>query len=233
VTLPEAGAVVEEARALAKCSGDVLARFSIESNLAAAFLDAGDVERADVLMAEAEALSGVGEMDINRFIQANNRAELALSRCDYPAAAHAFASAASYLGPTTPTYMQDLVNAGLGYCALETGDLAEARRREQRLPAPPRSWYFDPTTIVAFRARLLERRGKHGDAVQVLADAGDQLKGRLVLAWLKIALLQVRLMAKQDRREAKELAERTGREARSLRLEYRAREFEALVKRVG
>ncbi|MDH3206631.1 MAG: AAA family ATPase [Gemmatimonadota bacterium] len=232
LTQPDAAAIVEEARTLARRSGDVLLQFSIESNLAVAFLDAGDSERAEVLMTHARGIAGSGEMDINRFIEANNEAELSLSRRDYEAAAQAFSKASSYLGLTTPSYMLDVVNAGLGFCALETGDLEEARRRSRHLQAPPDNWYFDPTTIVAFRARILERQGRYTEAIQLLEDTAANLEDRLVLSWLKVVILQVRLMSKHAPSGAKDLAETAAARAQALGLEHREKELRALSLRL-
>lgn len=226
---PKSRKVVEEARALAVRGGDVRERFAIESNIAVSWLDAGDLDQAEVLMARAGELCRAGDMDLHRFIRANNRAELALAHRDFPGAAHAFSEASTFLGPTTPTYMQDLVTAGLGYCALEAGDLAEARRREVDLSDPPSTWYFDPSTLLAFRARLIERRGAWEEAVSLLQVAADDLEARLVLAWLKVRLLQARLMKKRGHPGARSVAEEAGRRAWEAGLAHRAREFDALI----
>ena len=228
LTLPDAAAYVDEARQIAERCGDLLMRFSIESNLAAAHLDAGDLARAEALMARVDRIAGTGEMDLNRFIQANNEAELALARCEFEAGADAYRRAEGYLSLATPSYMADLVNAGLGYCALETGNLAEARRREGMLHEAPASWYFDPTTILTFRARLLERRGQPMEAITLLADSAADLRGRLTLAWLKVAAVQVRLMVKVAPAAGGAYAAELMREASRLQLVHRAREFEAL-----
>mgnify|MGYP001248738726 CR=1 FL=1 len=227
--LPLSTSIVEEARALAERSGDVLLRFSIESNLAVAFLDAGDIERADVLMAGATSMLGAADMDISRFNQTNNRAELALAQHDYVKAADAFTEAATYLGPTTPSYMQELVNAGLGLCALETGDLAESRRREQELSKTASHWHFDPTTILAFQTRLLDRRGRHREALDLLESSALDLEHRLVLAWLKVRALSVRLMIRRKVVGARKLALDARARAEELCLDHRVREFTELL----
>ena len=232
VTMPSVQGRVVETRSLAARSGDRLARFSIESNLAAAYLDVGDVERAQALMAGVDEIAADGDMDINRFIQANNEAELLLSQNEFAMAAAAFTKAAKYLGPTTPTYMQDLVHAGLGHCALETGDLEEARRRETLLQPDPESWYFDPTTIIYFRARMLERRGKREDAIRLLESTAKKLEGRLPTAWLKAVLLRTRLLAKSSPNRARSLALRMSGEAEELQFVHRAREFRAIANRL-
>lgn len=233
LSLPDFASTVDATRRLAASSGDVLLRFSIENNLAVAELDAGNLERAETMMNLCAELSHAADMDLNRAIQANNRAELALARGDYQTAARDYSEASTFFGVTTPAYMKDLVNAGLGYCALEEGNLSEARRKEQELHEPPRSWYFDPTTILAFRARLLERRGRHEDAVALLDSNATNLEGRLVLAWLKLRSLQVRLMIRRhtDVADARKIAAQAGSVANELRLELRSLEFLELADR--
>jgi tetratricopeptide (TPR) repeat protein len=208
-------------------------RFSIESNLAVALMDAGDLERAQVQMAYSSTLLGAAVMDLNRFNQANNRAELALAQDEFQTAEEAYREASTYLGLTTPSYAQDLITAGLGICALETGDLSEARRCELSLPEHPSSWYFDPTTILAFESRLLDRRGHTDEALGLLESSAADLQERLELAWLKVRALQVRLMVKRRRTGALALAVEGRDRAAYLRLDHRATEFERMLSVLG
>ncbi len=168
-------------------------------------------------------------MDISRFNQTNNRAELALAHHDFAGAAGLFREAATYLGPTMPAYMLDLVTAGLGLCALETGDLREARRREQELRDLPANWHFDPTTILTFRVRLLDRRGRHREALDMLEWSAGDLERRLVLAWFKVRALQVRLMKRRKVPGARDLAVEAMQRANELCLDYRAEEFAGML----
>jgi hypothetical protein len=231
--LLESQPVIREARELAERSGDVLMRLSIESNLAVAALDAGDLEAAEAQMTRASALLGSADMDLNRFIQANNKAELALAQYDFSRAEQAYAEAASYAGVTTPAYMMDLVHAGIGLCALETGNMTEARRREQEIRSPPASWHFDPTTILAFRSRLMERRQDLRGAVDLLDAAASDLENRLVLAWLKVRALQVRLLRKAGSMHTQELATEALNLAKQLQLAHRVDEFSGLLHEAG
>jgi hypothetical protein len=75
LSMPSSQPVILEARAMAKASGDVLTHFSIESNLAVAALDAGELDTAARQMVHSAALAGSADMNLNRFIQANNQAE--------------------------------------------------------------------------------------------------------------------------------------------------------------
>jgi tetratricopeptide (TPR) repeat protein len=196
--------------------------------MGAAFLDAGELDRAEVLLTKAGKLLGSADMTFPRINLACNLGELALARRDFKRAAAAFESAGRHFGLTIPRYTSDFVNAGLGLCALEMGSLSEARRREQELGDPPPVWYYDPTVIIAFRARLLERRGAREQAVELLSHAADDLEGRLVMAWLKVRSLQVRLMLRAGVPGSRELAEEGLVLSRTLNLPYRSAEFEQL-----
>jgi DNA-binding SARP family transcriptional activator len=228
--LPESKPLIREAQGLARRSGDVLMHFSIESNLAVAALDAGDLESAEAQLARASALTGSADMDLNRFIQANNKAELLLAQNHFAGAKQSYAEAASYAGVTTPSYLMDLVHAGIGLCALETGNMSEARRREEEIHAPPDRWHFDPTTILAFRSRLLERRQNSKGAIDLLDAAADNLADRLVLAWLKVRALQVRALRKVGSVRAQALAAEALSLATQLRLAHRIDEFATLLR---
>jgi DNA-binding SARP family transcriptional activator len=227
--LPDSHPVVDDARALARKSGDLLSRFSIESNLAVAALDAGDLDAAEAQMARASTLAGSAAMDLNRVIQANNRAELSLARLEFQQAEVAYREAAEYARAGTPRYLLDLIHAGMGMCAVEAGRMSEARHHEEELSSPPDRWHFDPTTILAFRTRLLGLRQKRSEAINLLTDASRDLESRLVLAWLKVQALQVRLLRRTDRARAKGVAAEALSHAEALNLTHRVREFAGLL----
>jgi tetratricopeptide (TPR) repeat protein len=226
--------IIDETRALAQQSGDLRTRVAIESNAALAHLDAGEIDHAEVLMARSDRILGRASLDLGRFNQTNNRAELALARGDFQQAAKTYSKAAAMFGAWTPAYAQDLVSAGLGLCALETGDLSEARRREQELGPDPEVWSFDPTTILTFRAKLLERRGLREQAIDFLLAQSDRLRDRHVLAWMKVVELAAKLMVKDKRwSEAVHLAEEGQSVAFSLELTLKEGDFRRLIESCG
>ena len=175
----DASRYLAEARALADKSGDRLIRFNIESNRALALLDAGELDRAEVAMERAEELAASPHLPL--FSLLCNRAELALARQDFLEAEVQFRQAGLSVGPTAPSHAHVLVSAGLGLCALELGDLAEARRREASLPDAPDMWAYDPALIVSFRCRMLERRGGRAEATAQLRGQLEQLRPRFCL----------------------------------------------------
>ena len=193
---PQNSAIIMEAQELAAMSGDVRIRFSIESNLASALLDSREFDRAEEMLARSTDLLGSADMTLNRFIQANNHAELELANGDFEEAQRWFLKAATYLGTSTPSFAEQLVNGGLGLCALELGDLSEARQREENLGPIGPPWYFDPSTLLEFKVRALERRQKYSEALELLKATADDLEGRLQLAWLKVNRMRLRKMLK-------------------------------------
>lgn len=182
--------LVDEARHRAEAAGDIRVRFSVESNLAVAALDSGELDRAEHLFEQAAKHLGNAEMEHARFNHFHNLGELHLARDDFGAARSAFLQAERHLGPTTPPYASQAVLAGLGRCALETGDLGEARRRRQQVALPTLPLRYDPSTIIGFEVRFLERLREHRAALELLRGVTGSLEGRLELAWLKAVLLQ-------------------------------------------
>jgi tetratricopeptide (TPR) repeat protein len=224
--------VANELRSAAAKSGNVLLHFSVENNVAVAALDAGDLDRAEVLMTNAHQFAKGAEMDLNRLIQANNAAELALAQEEFSKATRAFAQAASYASASTPEYLLQLATAGLGLCALEGGGLAEARQRIEALPDPPAAWHYDPSTLLTFRARFLQRLGRLDEAIDLLDQEAAKLDNRLVSAWLKVRALQIRLLVRRDQRRGLSIAEDCQAVADHLGLRTRQAEFRALVDRL-
>jgi hypothetical protein len=123
----------------------------------------------------------------------------------------------------------DLVTAGLGLCAVETGNLTEARRREEELREPPEMWYYDPSTILAFRARFLQRTGRTDKAIELLETEANRIENRLMLAWFKVRALQVRLLLREDAHLGRRLAEDCLARAAHLNLVARVSEFSMLL----
>lgn len=199
--LAENSGLVSEAEDLAHRSGDLLQRFSFESNVGVSHMDAGDLDRAEVHFNRASDLLGTADMTFSRINLAINRGELGLARNDFGTAVQAFESASQHGGLTIPKYTEQVTNAGLGLCALAVGQVAKARRSYELLQEPPSTWYYDPTIILFFRAKFLGRMKNLRGAIAVLEEAQPDLEGRLVAAWLKNQFALARLLKKaRDKR---------------------------------
>jgi len=220
---PEFEAYLGEAEMLAGKSGDLLQRFVLEANLGVSHLDAGDLDRAEARFARAGQLLGSAEMSFSRVNLACNLGELHLARADYLAAEESFNEILS-LGDT-PQFARDVATAGLGLCSLETGRIREAHRLEASLGPPPAIWYYDPTVLLSFRSKLLERQGHPQDAIRILREGADQLRDRLVVAWIKLQLVQARILIKTRDPRASSVIEEGFGVASQLGLAHRTAEF--------
>lgn len=229
----ESARIVEEARLLAKTSGDLLRRFSLESNIAVAHLDSGNLEAAEVAMERSTAMLGSAELDMNRFNQAINGGELALATGDYERAERCFLLAQGFIGPKTPEYSESMVLAGLGLSAFGLGDLTAAKEMESSLPDDPEWWYFDPTLVTTFRCRMHGYRGNLPTATGLLKSVSQAVEGRLVLAWLKLTLFRAEVEMRLSPEKAAELAAKGLRVSNSLGLTDRRQQFAKLLRRLG
>lgn len=218
-----------EAEKLSKRCGDLLQRFSLASNIGVSHMDAGHVDQAEVHFDRAEAMLGNADMTFPRINLAINRGELAIARQEYHEASAHFASAGRHDGLTIPRYTERMVTAGLGTCALQMGRMAEARRLFEGLPDPPSTWYYDPTPLLDFQSRYLERRGDLRAAIHTLEAAQEDLEGRLVAAWIKTQLGLVRLLRKARDPRARGEALRGLEATRQLSMRAREREFQLLL----
>ena len=136
-------------------------------------------------------------MSLSRMNLACNRGALAIENGDAESATTHFLSAGELSGAATPSYASDLLSAGLGLCAIQRGELAEARRLEARLRDPPSVWYYDPFLILAFRSRMLERRGNRSAAIEMLTTSVAALERCRFTSALKLRLLLSRLLLKE------------------------------------
>ncbi|MGD2124279.1 MAG: AAA family ATPase, partial [Gemmatimonadota bacterium] len=184
------------AQARVKRSGDLILRFFIKLNRAVWHLEIGELDKAAVAFQEAApVIEGKTATNLHTFFFLNE-GELGLSTHNLCNAEESYQRAARLLRPSSPEAFHTIINAGLGLCALRSGNLAEARRREEHLPDFPDRWRFDPSTVVFFKASMLRRRGDHPTADRLLAEVAEDVKTRLVTAWIKLTLERARRMPK-------------------------------------
>lgn len=196
---PEASTTVAAARRLAEKSGDVMMRFHLESNCGVAEMDACDYDRAEHHFGRATSILRGAAASVMRLNHTYNLGELSYLRGEFAEALAHFQQVERHLGEwNQPRDIVRLLNAALGLCSLEIGALAEARSRETPIDDPPGSWTFDPTMVLAFASRFLERRGKHGEARDLLKTHADALRPRLPIAWMKTLQLEARLSARLE-----------------------------------
>ncbi|HKJ01632.1 MAG TPA: AAA family ATPase, partial [Longimicrobiales bacterium] len=189
----EATTLLRRATEDAKRSGDVVLRFALVSNQGVAHFDAGELEEAAHAYREAGAIISNAEASVLRVNHCCNLGELAHSAYDPRGALAHFQQAEQLLqGTTIPADVAQLVNAGIGLCHLDLGATTQARSRESLLQPLQGMWSFDATLVLVFTARLLERRGKTGEALELVGAQRKALKDRLPPAWLRTLPLEAR-----------------------------------------
>lgn len=219
-----------EALTLATKIGDVRTVHIVEANHAVGYLDAAEHDRAANWFARAAQSARRLPRGVDTMNAAYNQGELKLALGDFDAARRLFEMAAEDLKLGAPLMSHALVNSGVGLCALETGDLKEARRREELVPNNLPPWCHDPSIIVAFKAKLASRRGRRDVVEEVLAAATSTLEGRLELAWLKVGLIWLDYLRRWGRHdELVDRAEPYIRCAERYNLERVAAQFEQLT----
>mgnify|MGYP002640158889 CR=1 FL=1 len=190
---PDSLRIAAQARAIALTSGDLAQRYYLEVNHGVLQLDSGDLDQAEAAFNRAGGLLGVRDLSLSRLTQAYNMGELYIARGDFGTALRHLEEALTLAGAGCPDYLRELILAGTGLCALEMGDLSAARRSEDALGSPPPDLFYDPSTILVFRARMLVRRGHIDEAIGLLNRWRDRVRDRFVLSWLKLTLELVRL----------------------------------------
>jgi len=190
----EAVTLFESARALADKSGDVALKYHLESNRGVAEMDAGNLDVAADWLRRAGNILDRAEAAYLWVSHWFNMGELALFNQDLLSAREYFQRAEQAVGcAAMPSDVSQLVAAGIGLCALELGDLGEAKRRESEISTLPRDWRADPYILLLFATRLLERRGRHHEAYRLVRTTADHLRTRFPPAWLKVLPIQARL----------------------------------------
>lgn len=185
------------------------------------YVDIGEYDRALTAFHRASSVLKGTEARLLRLNLAYNLGELHLLIGEIDRARREFNRAQELDGPGMPGNARALVQAGLGLAALYEGDLKAARLYESNLPPDPEEWSFEPSLIVRFRSRMLERRGKREEAVDYLLKTADGFETRFVTSWIKSRLLASRIASRSSPLRARQIAEPAYRRAVELGLDCR------------
>jgi tetratricopeptide (TPR) repeat protein len=199
-----------EALALAEprlaTTGDLDLKFFLRLNKAVGHLEAGELDQAATAFTSAEEVIN-GTRATQSFVTLLlNKGELALACHDVPTARSHYLRAESYLNVSSANSSRTIINAGLGICALRSGDLSEARDRETALPPQPSIWTFDPFVVVSFMVGMLKKRGDRVSAEQLLEGVTRDVRSRLVTAWIKLTIVRADLWRGNDPARAASIA---------------------------
>jgi tetratricopeptide (TPR) repeat protein len=189
-------------------------------------LESGDLIRAEEYFAQAEDALGPAPELSDRLNMLGNLAELSAMQGAFEDACDYYTRAREALRPQDPWRLRQLVYGGLGYCALELGDLRLARDCESRLEYDGEG-YFDPWVIVLFRVTLMRRRGETERGVQYLESLARVFEGRMRLVVIKLRLFELRL-CRNSNTNARCLSQWLLQETERLGLEIRRKETLAL-----
>jgi tetratricopeptide (TPR) repeat protein len=183
-------------------------------------LEMGAYSAAEEFFLQAErVISSAPDMTEKVHMYANRAEQLALAG-QLSHARDYYERARDALRPHHYWRAHQAVHGGLGYCALELGDLRMARDCEARLEYQ-NEHYFDASMIILFRATLLRRRGELEGAANYLAQVVRPFEGRLRTVVLKCRFLECRIRQRFDRKGASELAEWLVEESSTLKLDLR------------
>jgi len=223
---PEGAKATSEAEARLGTCGDLTLKFNLRLNQAVWHLDVGNLDLArPALFAALEMVRGTSARDAQALAQLNV-GELGLAAHDQKLAEDGFRAAQELISHSSPHFFREYAKAGLGLCALQSGELGEARRLESELPPFPEFWTYDPTIVAIFKSRMFRQRRDIPRAVTCLETVRKSVRERLVPTWLRLTLEEARLLRTVDRGKASRLGDEGHEVASALGLEERKGEFD-------
>lgn len=220
---------LEKADERAKKSGDLRLKFLVRQNRGVWFLEIGEYETALSIFQNTQELLRGTQAEEAKALLSLNMAEALLGLREFRSAQEYFTYAASRLGAVPSLPLQMIIRAGLGLCALERGAIDEARKRQQEIALMPEWWFFDPSLIVAFQARMLTLRGKRQEADNLLEAVASQVQDRFVTSWIKIVIERGRLLRRARDERRKTVLAPALEKTRFLALARRIDEIEFLI----
>jgi tetratricopeptide (TPR) repeat protein/DNA-binding SARP family transcriptional activator len=220
--------ILEEGLRLAATSDDVRRRYRLLEAAGLWNMETGDLETAEGYFSQAEAfLQSTSEFSdhLNIF---GNLGELYAMSNQFDRALQYYEKGRLTLRPHDHWRLRQIMYGGLGYCALELGDLRLARECESKIEYTTEG-YFDPWIIVLFKATLLRRRGEHDAAIEYLEQLAMGFENRFRLVAIKLRLLECQFCLRLSRGRALRIGEWLLQETERLQLPRRYREAERLV----
>jgi DNA-binding SARP family transcriptional activator/tetratricopeptide (TPR) repeat protein len=193
-------------------------------------LESGEYPQAEVFFGQAEDVMRSAPEVSDKVQMFANRAEQFVMEGKLEPALDYYLKARAAMRPQHAWRAHQTVFGGLGYCALELGDLRLARDCEGLLEYLDEG-YFDPTVIVLFKATVIRRRGDPGGSAEYVKSIANKLHGRLRMVVMKLRLLECRLrVAAGETEAARSLASWISDEATRLALPARLVEARALTR---
>jgi len=210
-------------------TGDQSGLFDVLINFGVWLADTGRLAAAEEYLLEAGAIVRNLEDSPEHAVFMCNMGELYLYRADYLTAKGYFRRAWEE-GTLTRRATKSAVAGGLGLASMQTGDLGIVEELDRALPDDR---FFlgnptvDPTPVALFRARRLEVRRSPEAAATLLHQYAESLRDRIVPAWMKVLLAELRLRRKHNLGGVAALANEGRQAAARVGLEVREGEFAA------
>ncbi|MHC5065920.1 MAG: ATP-binding protein, partial [Planctomycetota bacterium] len=224
----EGQATLAFAREMANSSGDLHHRFLLELDTGVWALDTANYDRARRQFAKAASVIRRAEATHESIMLTLNLGELELLEGNWEEAHLHFTSAESLIAANSSEYVW-ITEAGLGLCALNLGQIAEANRRRERLPPLPSDWNQDPTIVGMFLSALLRLNQRHEASADLLAELARAVKHRFVVHSLRLRLEECRIRRRFDEDQSRQVAELALAESEELKLSMLASLFRAHV----
>jgi hypothetical protein len=222
----EGSDALNEAERLSRNTGDLNLKFFVRLNRAVWLLDIGTVEPSlKAFEKTRRVIRGTNQREVKALFHAN-QGEAYIAAHALPEATREYAVAETMLSPASPDYLRFSINAGIGLCALLSGNLREAKRREDTVLPCLDFWTFDPYLVATFITRMMRTRGEWRSAEELLAQTMNDIRNRFVPAWMRLALERQRHLGKRDPQAAMEIIEEGRDVAHRLNLQPRSEDFD-------
>ena len=191
-------------------------------------LESAQYELAEQYLCQAEALMISAPEVSDKVHVFGNRGEQLAMTGKFDMAREYYTKARAYLRPEHSWRLHQCVYGGLGYCALQLGELRLAHECEASIEYNAEG-YFDPWMVVLFQATLLRRRGRPDGAADYLHELAKVFEGRFRMVVIKLKVLECKLRQARHPERARELGEWLVRETQRLRLSQRRDEAGMLL----
>jgi tetratricopeptide (TPR) repeat protein len=222
LNLPMWQHLATDAPSMVENAGNRFVKFSIRENLAIWFMDAGELDRSRLEFQAADRLLGGHSHGAMKFMSLFNWAELAFRTYEAALSRDLFLEALALGPPDIPIYGIHLAKAGLGLAHLHLGELREAREIMTQLPPPDSTYHFDPSSLVLFWTRWIERTSGPKPAARFLQSERVKLRETFFPTWAYLGVEEVRLLSKFSPEDAVRSAGTTAEECEAIGMGVRA-----------
>ena len=234
LNLDEGQQVIAEGLRLSPGADALEQRYWFEMNLGVWHMDVGNYAGATRFFRQAEGvLSDLSAPHLRRVVLAN-RGQLLLETGDPISARTQFQRSLTEMKTSPWGAHQRMALAGIALAHLHEGQLGEARRVWEQLPARPESWTSDPFLWLELEARIGIAGGMPvGRVLDRLREEEAELETTVATAWMRLRALRFEIGFRRDiRPDTKDVQELQG-FLEHRRIPFRLAELNRLLSRFG